>query len=193
MPRTPAHDLVFVAPAPRRGRPPHLRHGAPGVRPGRGPRLPRAAWPARWRRRSTAEQELRRALAEAEHRAANPVLDEATLTAALGQETARVLRSAHEAAAELVGRAEARRRPPAHPGPGGGRAAPGAHRAARLGTDRPGRGGRHRAPAAGPGGGGVQGRGGQARGRGARDPGPGRVPGHGRKRPRSCAPGSSPT
>ena len=52
------------------------------------------------------EQELRRALAEAEHRAANPVLDEATLTAALGLETARVLRSAHEAAAELVARAE---------------------------------------------------------------------------------------
>lgn len=52
------------------------------------------------------EQELRRALAEAEHRAANPVLDENTLTASLGLETARVLRSAHEAAAELVARAE---------------------------------------------------------------------------------------
>jgi len=53
------------------------------------------------------EQDLHLALREAEHRAANPVLDEATLTAALGQETARVLRSAHEAAAELVARAEA--------------------------------------------------------------------------------------
>src|SRR5579863_2790783 len=52
------------------------------------------------------EQELRRALSEAETRAANPVLDETTLTAALGLETARVLRSAHEAAADLVGRAE---------------------------------------------------------------------------------------
>ena len=52
------------------------------------------------------EQELRRALAEAEHRAANPVLDDATLTGALGHETARVLRSAHDAATELVGRAE---------------------------------------------------------------------------------------
>ncbi len=52
------------------------------------------------------EQELRRALAEAERQAANPVLDEATLTAALGLETARVLRSAHEASAELVARAE---------------------------------------------------------------------------------------
>src|ERR1700681_232062 len=52
------------------------------------------------------EQDLRRAIAEAEHRAANPVLDEATLTGALGLETARVLRSAHDAAAELVARAE---------------------------------------------------------------------------------------
>jgi DivIVA domain-containing protein len=53
------------------------------------------------------ERELRELVAEAEHRAANPVLDEATLTAALGQETARVLRSAHDAAAEVTGRAEA--------------------------------------------------------------------------------------
>ncbi|MGA2521696.1 MAG: DivIVA domain-containing protein [Acidimicrobiales bacterium] len=52
------------------------------------------------------EQELRRAVAEAEHRAAHPVLDDATLTAALGQETARVLQSAHDAAAELTARAE---------------------------------------------------------------------------------------
>src|SRR5580698_11050840 len=53
------------------------------------------------------EQELRDAVDEAERRAANPVLDEATLTAALGQETARVLRSAHDAATELVAKAEA--------------------------------------------------------------------------------------
>src|ERR1035438_4939232 len=46
-------------------------------------------------------------LAEAEHRAANPVLDEPTLTAALGLETARVLHSAHEVAAELVAKADA--------------------------------------------------------------------------------------
>jgi DivIVA domain-containing protein len=52
------------------------------------------------------EQDLRRVLAEAERRAENPVLDEGTLTAALGLETARVLRSAHEAAAELVAKAE---------------------------------------------------------------------------------------
>jgi DivIVA domain-containing protein len=53
------------------------------------------------------EEELRRAVDAAEHLAANPVLDEATLTAALGQETARVLRSAHDAASELVARAQA--------------------------------------------------------------------------------------
>ncbi|HXW35772.1 MAG TPA: DivIVA domain-containing protein [Acidimicrobiales bacterium] len=52
------------------------------------------------------EDELRTALADAEHRAANPVLDEATLTASLGQETARVLRSAHEAATDLLARAD---------------------------------------------------------------------------------------
>src|ERR1700689_19631 len=39
--------------------------------------------------------------------APNPVLDEAPLPAALGQETARVLRSAHDAATELVAKAEA--------------------------------------------------------------------------------------
>src|SRR5574340_434782 len=53
------------------------------------------------------ERELLDQLKSAEHRAANPVLDEATLTAALGQETARVLRSAHDAAADLLARAEA--------------------------------------------------------------------------------------
>ena len=53
------------------------------------------------------EEELLRELADAEHRAANPVLDEPTLTAALGNETARVLHSAHEVAAEMVAKAEA--------------------------------------------------------------------------------------
>lgn len=52
------------------------------------------------------ERELLELLAKAEHRAANPVLDEGTLTAALGQETAKVLRSAHDAAGELLARAE---------------------------------------------------------------------------------------
>jgi DivIVA domain-containing protein len=53
------------------------------------------------------DHELRRALEDAEHRAANPVLDEETLDAALGQETSRVLRSAHEASHEMVAKATA--------------------------------------------------------------------------------------
>lgn len=53
------------------------------------------------------EHQLLQALSDAEHRAANPVLDEATLTAALGNETARVLHSAHEVAAEMTAKAEA--------------------------------------------------------------------------------------
>ena len=53
------------------------------------------------------EADLRQALEEAEHRAANPVLDEETLASALGQETSRVLRSAHEAASEMVAKATA--------------------------------------------------------------------------------------
>jgi DivIVA domain-containing protein len=53
------------------------------------------------------EQELRDALAAAEERAANPVIDDTMLTAAVGKETARVLQSAHDAAAEMVANAEA--------------------------------------------------------------------------------------
>ena len=53
------------------------------------------------------ERQLLDELSEAEHRAAHPVLDEATLTASLGTETARVLHSAHEAAAEMVAKSEA--------------------------------------------------------------------------------------
>jgi DivIVA domain-containing protein len=53
------------------------------------------------------ERELLDQLADAEHRAAHPVLDESTLTAALGSETARVLHSAHEVAGEIVAKAEA--------------------------------------------------------------------------------------
>lgn len=52
------------------------------------------------------ERELRDLLADAQRRAENPVLDENTLTAALGQETVKVLRSAQEAAGDLVARAE---------------------------------------------------------------------------------------
>ncbi len=53
------------------------------------------------------ERQLLEELADAERRAANPVLDEPTLTAAVGQETARVLHSAHEVASDVVTRAEA--------------------------------------------------------------------------------------
>ena len=53
------------------------------------------------------EHQLLQELADAEHRAAHPVLDEPTLTAALGTETARVLHSAHEVATEMVAKSEA--------------------------------------------------------------------------------------
>jgi DivIVA domain-containing protein len=52
------------------------------------------------------EMDLRRQIAEAEHRAAHPVLDEATLLSALGQSSAQVLRDAHEEAARITERAE---------------------------------------------------------------------------------------
>ena len=54
------------------------------------------------------EQELRDALAEAEERAAHPVVDEATLTASLGQHSAQILRHAHEEAARIVVQAQER-------------------------------------------------------------------------------------
>jgi len=53
------------------------------------------------------ERQLLDELSDAEHRAAHPMLDEATLTAALGTETARVLHSAHEVATEMVAKSEA--------------------------------------------------------------------------------------
>ncbi len=56
---------------------------------------------------SELEQDLRDQVADAEHRAANPVIDQVTLTEAVGKETARVLISANEAAAEKVANAEA--------------------------------------------------------------------------------------
>ncbi len=52
------------------------------------------------------ERDLRDLLTDAQRRAENPVLDESTLTAALGQETVKVLRSAQEAAGDLVAHAE---------------------------------------------------------------------------------------
>jgi DivIVA domain-containing protein len=48
------------------------------------------------------EQELREALAAADERAAHPVVDEATLTASLGQHSAQILRHAHEEAARIL-------------------------------------------------------------------------------------------
>jgi DivIVA domain-containing protein len=52
------------------------------------------------------EQELRTALADAEERAAHPVVDEATLTSSLGQHSAQILRHAHEEAARIVAQAQ---------------------------------------------------------------------------------------
>lgn len=57
-------------------------------------------------RQAERETDLRRRLADAEHRAAHPKLDEAALTTALGEETARVLRSAFDAAHEVRAKAE---------------------------------------------------------------------------------------
>jgi DivIVA domain-containing protein len=52
------------------------------------------------------EQELRDAVAAAEERAAHPVVDEATLTASLGQHSAQILRHAHDEAAKIVVQAQ---------------------------------------------------------------------------------------
>jgi cell division septum initiation protein DivIVA len=57
-------------------------------------------------RQQEREAELRRRLADAEYRAAHPQLDEAALTTALGEETARVLRTAFDAANEVKAKAE---------------------------------------------------------------------------------------
>jgi cell division septum initiation protein DivIVA len=54
------------------------------------------------------QQELSDRLADAERRAAEPELDEATISAALGAETAKVLHVAHAAANEVLVKAEAR-------------------------------------------------------------------------------------
>ncbi len=52
------------------------------------------------------EQELRAAVAEADERAAHPVVDEATLSASLGQHSAQILRHAHDEAAKIVVQAQ---------------------------------------------------------------------------------------
>ena len=59
------------------------------------------AWDAR-------ANELREQLAEAEERARNPVIDESRLTAALGKQSAQVLRKAHDEAARIPRTAEER-------------------------------------------------------------------------------------
>ena len=51
---------------------------------------------------------LRECVAEAERRAEEPVLDEATLTRAIGIETAKILWTAHDAAGKVVAKAEER-------------------------------------------------------------------------------------
>ena len=60
--------------------------------------------------RGTLEREaiLRERVAEAERRAEDPVLDEATLTRAIGVETAKILWTAHDAAGKVVAKAEER-------------------------------------------------------------------------------------
>ncbi len=52
------------------------------------------------------EQGLKRRLAEAERRAAEPELDEQTLLRAVGVETARIIQTAHTSAADVIAKAE---------------------------------------------------------------------------------------
>ena len=52
------------------------------------------------------ERQLRLSLDEARERAAHPEIDEKTLTAALGEQTTRVLQSAREAATDIRNKAE---------------------------------------------------------------------------------------
>src|SRR3954471_9418809 len=54
------------------------------------------------------EKELRGAIDEARTKVAHPELDEEALTAALGEETTRILRSAREAASDMRAKAEER-------------------------------------------------------------------------------------
>ena len=52
------------------------------------------------------ERELQRTVEELRHQLAHPRIDEETLTTVLGEETSRILRSAREAAADMLGKAE---------------------------------------------------------------------------------------
>src|ERR1019366_7389668 len=53
-------------------------------------------------------RELQEQLSEAQRRAANPILDEATLASALGSQSAAILRSAHEEAGRVTAAAQER-------------------------------------------------------------------------------------
>ena len=53
-------------------------------------------------------RELQEHLSEAQRRAANPTFDEATLTSALGAQSAAILRSAHEEAGRVTAEAQER-------------------------------------------------------------------------------------
>ena len=175
--------------SPRRGRPPHLRHAA---RRGFDPAEVRAFLEHVARELQAAPTGSRSCAGRWPRPSTGPPTPCSTRPPSpppSGQETARVLRSAHEAAAELVARAEAdaaRLRAQAQD-----EAEQLQRRTEQSAADRigPGRGRRLRAAPARPGGGGLQARGGQARGRGPRGPGPGRVPGHGARGPGAAGPG----
>jgi DivIVA domain-containing protein len=85
------------------------RHSFATVRRGFDPQEVRSFLELVARELSAAEQreeELRRQASGAEERARNPVIDESTLKAALGQQSAQVLRNAHEEAARIALQAE---------------------------------------------------------------------------------------
>jgi len=87
------------------------RHNFGMVRKGFDPREVRAYLESLARELQALEQreeELRQNLAAAESRAEHPVLDEARLTAALGAQSAQVLRQAHEEAARVAQQGEER-------------------------------------------------------------------------------------
>ena len=127
----------------------------PGSRPGTSPATPSPSsavdstptrcaptssrWPGASRPWRNESRRLRTALAEAEERAAHPVVDEATLTASLGQHSAQILRHAHEEAARIVAAGPGRggHAPARHAEPG--RRTAGAHRSRRGRACRRGR------------------------------------------------------
>ncbi len=86
-----------------------VRHSFTTVRRGYDPREVRAFLELVAREMQAHEElveQYRQEVKEAEERARHPVLDEGTLTSALGQQSAQVLRQAHESAAKIVLEAE---------------------------------------------------------------------------------------